>query len=393
MVIEADNQLLEAAQALGPTISKYGEATERDRRPPKPVIDALARAGLYRMFTPRSLGGLEVDPITFARVIEEISGFDSAAGWSLMTGNSADWWCSRLPDAGAEEVYDKNPSAIIAAAFHPPVPAVEVNGGYRLNGQRPLASNIHEAQWILLTGLIMDGDQPKLADGYPQVIAAVLRAQEAEIVDTWHTLGMRGTDSNDVSVKNVFVPKSRTFPLAPEFQPGRHYQGPLYRLPAMGEVAVVMAPVLLAMARGSITELRSLAEKKTAFGFTKPLRDRAVVQVKLARAEAVLRSARLLLYDTLATAWERVKAGELASLEQRADLLLAAAYSVSASAEVVDLMFSVAGTSAIYTRSRLERYFRDVNTLKHHGFASEGRFETVGQVYLGVTPEFGFVGF
>ncbi|MGH2560269.1 MAG: acyl-CoA dehydrogenase family protein [Thermomicrobiales bacterium] len=393
MKTTVDNDLIEAARAIGPLIRDHADEAERERRPPRAVFDALADAGFLRMLTPRSLGGLEIDPITFARIMEEVSGFDSAAGWVLQIGNSADWWCCRMPTEGTEEIYAGNPNALIAAAFHPPMQATEVPGGYRVTGRGPLASNIHDADWLMVTALIMDGDQPRMTGGAPEVIALVCRAGEAEIIDTWYALGMRGTDSNDVALADVFVPTSRTFPLVPEFEPGAHYRGSLYRFPAMGEVGVVLAPVALAVARSAITELIALAQRKTPFGSAKPLRERTQAQTRIAMAEATLRSARCLFFDTLSEAWERTLAGEPASLEQRADLLLAATHAVSSAAKTVELVYATAGTSAIYTRSRIERHFRDAQVLKQHGFLSESRYETVGQVYLGVPPEYGFVAF
>ena len=95
----------------------------------------------------------------------------------------------------------------------------------------------------------------------------------------------------------------------------------------------------------------------------------------------------------LDTTWQRALAGESATLEQRADLMLACAHAVRTSAHVADVMHRMGGTSGIYERSRLERHFRDAHTVRHHGFVSEARLETVGQVYLGVAPEFGFVAF
>jgi alkylation response protein AidB-like acyl-CoA dehydrogenase len=103
--------------------------------------------------------------------------------------------------------------------------------------------------------------------------------------------------------------------------------------------------------------------------------------------------ARLLFYDTLSAAWQLAVAGEVATLEQRADLMLASTHAVRTASQVADLIHRVAGTSGIYARSRLERHFRDAQTIRHHGFLSESRLETVGQVYLGVDPEFLFVAF
>lgn len=386
-------QLLVTARQLGPMIRAHSDAAERDRRVPKPVLDALTAAGLQRMLTPRSLGGLEVDPVTCARVVEEVASFDSAAGWALQSPNLGAWWASRLPDRGTEEIYSSNPSVMMAAAFHPPQQATEVPGGYRVTGRAPLASNIHDCEWVLFSAFIMDGGQPRMTELGPAMIAVIMPTSEVQILDTWYTLGMRGTDSNDVAFNDVFVPTHRSYFLAPEFEAGRHFQGPLYRYPAVASVGLFSAAVLLATARGAITELRDLAERKTPFGSMKTLRDRATVQTTLADAEAILRSARALFYDTLAEAWTRTTASEPNTLEDKADLLLAGVHAVRSSAQVTDLMHRLAGTTGIYTKSRLDRHFRDAHTLRQHGFVSESKLETVGQIYVGLPPDFPLVAF
>ena len=160
------------------------------------------------------------------------AGFDSAAGWALQAGVTGAWWNARLPEAGAAEVYANGPDALIAASFHPPHRAVEAPGGYRFTGRGPLASTIHDAQWLMMTALVFDGDVPRTANGAPEVVGLLLRARDAQVIDTWQSLGMLGTDSNDVAATDAFVPASRAFHVAPDFEPGPHFLGPLYRLPA-----------------------------------------------------------------------------------------------------------------------------------------------------------------
>ena len=383
--------LLATARALGPLIREHANMAEQRRRLAPEVIAGLRQSGLFRLLLPRSLGGLEVDPVTCSMVVEEIAGFDSCAGWALQAGNSGAWWSARLPTEGVMEIYGDDPSAAMSAAFHPPQQAVETAGGYRVTGRGPLASNIHDAEWIFLTALVMEGDRPRMVDEAPVVIALVLRTSEVKIVDTWYSLGMRGTDSNDVVLDSVFVPKTRTFPFTPEFEPSAHHRGPLYRLPGIAGGSFLIAPVPLAVARRAILELKAVAEKKTALGFNRPLRDRNAVQASLARGEAMLRAARLLYYTTLETAWARAVRGEQFTLEQKADLLLAATHAATTSGKVTDMMHRLAGTTGIYARSPLERHFRDAETLRQHGILCENRFETVGQVYLGVQPEFPLV--
>jgi indole-3-acetate monooxygenase len=394
MQIRADTTLIEAAQRIAPVIREHNEEAERERRLSPPVLAALHEAGLLRMCTPRSLGGLEVDPITRAVVIEEISGYDSAAGWTL--ANPLEWayLCARLPDEGAEEIYGRGANVVIAAQFGRPMQAAPTQGGYRITGRAPFVSNCHDANWIATSAMVMASDQTRPGgEGEPELVMVYLPRENCQVIETLYVMGMRGTGSNDVTVTDVFVPATRTFPIVPEFTPRSHYQGPLYRFPIIGTVASNLPPLLLAVARRAIDEVAALAQDKVPVARSTPLRERPLAQAKLAQAEGVLRAGRPLLYDTLSEAWQAALARETFSLRQKADLLLAMTHAVNSAVAAVELVYSVAGTSGIYTRNPLERYFRDVQVLRHHAFGAETRYETVGQVYLGLPPDFPFVAF
>ena len=137
MQINADRTLIEAARHIAPVIREHNEEAERERRLSRPVLDALYETGLLRMFTPRSLGGLEVAPITRALVTEEIAGHDTAAGWTLF--NPLDWahLCARLPDEGAEEIDSDGANILIAAQFGRPLTQSRPRTGIAFQGERP----------------------------------------------------------------------------------------------------------------------------------------------------------------------------------------------------------------------------------------------------------------
>jgi alkylation response protein AidB-like acyl-CoA dehydrogenase len=380
MAFDADTSLIDAARSIGPIIREHNAEAERQRRLSGAVLKALYEAGLLGMFTPRSLGGLEVNPITRARVVEEISGHDTAAGWTLE--NPLDWayFCARLPDEGAEEIYGRGADILIAAQYGRPLSATSTEGGYRISGRAPFLSNCYDADWIASTALV-DGDRKS-------EVMVYFPREDCEIIDTWDAMGMRGTGSHDISVTDVYVPKSRTFPLVPEFETGSHYKGPLYRFPVAGIAATGIPPVMLGAARKAIDQVTELALTKAPVASSGLLKERSSAQAKLARAEAVLRSGRSFLYDTLREAWRISVDGGSHSMKQRADLVLAMTHAMSSAVEAVELACSIAGTTAIRAGSPFERHFRDAQTLKHHAFAAESRYETVGKVYLGIPHDF-----
>jgi len=261
-----------------------------------------------------------------------------------------------------------------------------MDGGFSVTGRAPFVSNCQDADWIAVTAAVTNGGESPGGD--PEVVMVYFPQGECEIIDNWDVLGMRGTGSNDISAADVFVPTARTFPFVPEFNAGKHYQSPLYQFSLIGVTASSIPPVLLAVARNAIDAVSALAQGKTPVTSPTLLRDRASTQTKLAQAEAILRSSRLLFYDPLDQAWQATLAGQDHSLEQRADIMLAMAHASASAVQAVDLVYSVAGTSGIRTGNTLERCFRDIQVLRHHVFTSEARYGTAGQVYLGLEPDF-----
>lgn len=380
--------LLKNAVLLGPVISQGIDEEENNGRLSATVVNALKEAGFYKLYLPKSLGGMEADPLTVAKVIEEIASHNTAAGWSLMVANSTLPILGRIPEKGIEEIFGSNPDAFIAGTVHPPMMATPVEGGYRINGRNPLVSNVHEAQWIMVLALVMEGGQPKMSNGHPEILAVYMKAEECKIIDTWQVIGMHATDSNDIEANDVFVPDHRVGSIMDEFKPGRHFTKPLYYFPpAGGNIACLLAPVTLAVASNAIYELKMIAAKKTPLGSMVPIRERGVIQRKLGMAEALVQSSRTYLHDRISKCWERIVAGESISLEEKAGLALAAAHTNQSCVQAVELMYTAAGSSGIYKKNKLAHYLSDAQVLRQHGFMNESRYETAGQVLFGLPPD------
>ena len=386
--------LLDRVKEMAPTLCRYTEEAEKARRLSRPVVDAMLKAGLYSMARPKAFGGLELDPVTMFRVVEEVARHDSAAGWTLQLSLAVDSSLAWLPDEGAAEILDGHPEVIFGTSFTPTGGrAIPVEGGYRLTGQWPFVSGAHDCRWFLFLPRLMDGDQPRLnTRGVPMQLWAFLPADEASILDTWHTLGMRGTGSHDVAVSDLFVPERHTAPLVPLEQPGQAYQGPLYRLTIWPSVAL-LAPPALGVARAAIDDLLELARAKTPSYMGATLRARQVVQRQVAEAEATLGAGRAYLYETFQENWDAAVQGAEITLERKLTMQLATTHANLAAAKVVDLVHAAAGTSAIRNEYRFQRYFRDAHTMTQHAFSSANRYESVGALMLGVESDWPFFAF
>jgi alkylation response protein AidB-like acyl-CoA dehydrogenase len=164
--------LLDQVKAMAPTLRSHAAEAETARRLSRPVADAMRQTGLYRMARSTAFGGLELDPVSMFRVVEEVARHDSAAGWTLQLSLAVESSLAWLPDAGAAEILEGHPEVIFGTSFTPTSgQALPVAGGYRLTGQWPFVSGAHDARWFLFQPRLMDGDQPRLnAQGAPMQI-------------------------------------------------------------------------------------------------------------------------------------------------------------------------------------------------------------------------------
>jgi alkylation response protein AidB-like acyl-CoA dehydrogenase len=390
-IVTADELLADVAD-LESLLQEERPRAERDRRLSDRVTDECRRRGIFRMYRPRERGGLGFDPVSGFRVVEALSRVDSAVGWNVAIANSIELFGAYLDDDATGEIF--GPADTVAAGgLFPPRKAVPVDGGYRVSGKTQFNSNCHAANWLLVEAEIYDGDEKRLdADGNPEGLFMFVPTADAEIVDNWDTLGMRGTGSHDVDLQEVFVPVNRTAPLLPLEKASPAYAGPLHRLGIWPGVAINGVPAL-GIAQAAIDEFVDLAVNKIPAYTTKTLRDRNVVQLRFAKAEAEVRAARAYLHDTFDRMWEIARSGQYLTIEQRADCQQATTHAIGACAKAVDLIHSIVSSAAIRNDKPFERHFRDMHVITQHAFVCEGRFEAIGQVRLGLDPDWPFLYF
>src|SRR5262245_17906666 len=231
------DEVLGRVAELEPMIRAAAAEAERERRLSAHVAEALREAGCYHLLRPLRLGGLELDPVSAFRVLEELSRIDSAAGWNVAQSNNAEPFGAWLPDETATEVFG-SARTVLAGGFFPPRRAIPVVGGYRLSGRCTFNSNCHAATWILgLANVYDDGVARVDEHGAPVMLMTLFPREKAEIIDNWDTLGMRGTGSHDVSVDDLFVPAKYAVTFKPLEQPNAAYSGPWHRMTIWPAVA------------------------------------------------------------------------------------------------------------------------------------------------------------
>lgn len=374
--------LLDVVRDVGAQIWAFRDEIEHDRRLPPALVNTLVRADLFKLLVPYALGGLEVDILTALRVFEQLAMVDGSAGWSVMIGNSGLFTAWLELEAG-REIIDTEPGGPMGGVLAPAGRAIGVQGGYRVTGRWPFASGCEYSTWLLGGCQVYDGDRARIGPtGEPELRLLFFPRADCEILDTWSVGGLRGTGSHDFQVHDVFVPQRRSFSSADK----PVQTGPLYRVPLLALLASMLPAVTLGIARGAIEAVAELATSKIPAASRSLLRDHAMVQVQVAQAEAIVRSGRAFLFETVSDAWAEVVAERPISLQQHALLRLAATHAAMCATQAVDLMYQAGGGSSVYTSSRLERAFRDVHVATQHLAIATTVYEPVGRVLLGLDP-------
>ncbi len=383
--------LLRSIGALEPLIREHADEAERNGRLSETVVAALAEAGVFRMFIPRSLGGLEVPPQTLYRVSEEVARIDGSTGWCVCLLGVGGSFGKYLCDEAAEKIFTA-PQVITGGTIYPPGKAVVQDGGYIISGRWPYASGCHHCDWLAAACHVFENGERRLAGEVPELRWFYVPRTDVTIhEDSWQVSGFCGTGSNTYSLDKVFVPEAYSFLVGSQPPQSKHFQGPLYRYyPWISAFAFPMAAVALGIAQGAIDAVVTLAESKKPAGQKQTLRDRPGFHFQLADAVALVESARAWLYASIDHAWEVATTKREASLEERGRLVLAAANATRSAARATDLAYTAAGGTANYLSSPLQRSLRDIHALIQHVATSPQQFEAGGRMLLGIEPSYAF---
>jgi alkylation response protein AidB-like acyl-CoA dehydrogenase len=341
---------------------------DHDRRLPDELVVLLRDSGLLRAGAPVEVGGLELPPGVALRCAEAVARGDASAGWCVSIAITSSLLISYLPTPSRDALFGDG-HGVAAGVWAPRGTGRSVDDGVVVSGRWPFCSGISHAD-VMFAGCLVDDQR------VPSVVA--LRKEDLEVLDTWHTLGLRGTGSHDTVADNAFVPADRVFSLFD----GPILDRPLYRFPVFGFFALSIAAAALGNARAAIDDLIELARIKKGLGSSRSLAERPATQAAVARAESALSAARALYYESIEAGWQASQDSEPVSVGVRNRLRLAATHAVRSSADVVRDMFDLAGGSAIYDGAPLQRRFRDAYTATAHFQVNEASRELPGRVLL-----------
>ena len=374
-----------ALEEVGRRAARRALEIEQGRHLPGDLVRDLVATGVFRRWVPKRYGGSEHTLIEVMRDIESMTYHDGSTGWCVMIGSTSSLLSGFLDPYWAQEIYG-NPVTVVGGYAMPQGTArPQPGGGLLVSGRWPWGSGTDHCNWIGGGVMVVDdaGQPAPRADGLrtPYVF---FERKDVEIVDIWHTSGLRGTASNDYQVTEVFVPEGRWG----EFLRATPVcDGPLYRLPFTAVLALGTACVGLGLARRALDEFVALAATKKPALSSRTLAERSAVQAEVATTEAELGAAGSYLRELAGQAWDQAVRGDEPTAEQRRRMRLASIHAMQQSAVAVDRCYHAAGGSAIWDDSALQRCFRDVHVATQHGMVAPRTLEPLGRMRLGLPTD------
>jgi indole-3-acetate monooxygenase len=364
------------------TAARHHAADGEERRALAPeTVTAARESGLFCMALPSAFGGLELPPPVIVDVLERLAHADGAAGWCGFIGNATSF-CGWLEPTIARKFLGAAPNVAAASVFAPTGRAVPAGDHFVVDGRWSFASGCTHSELFQVGVLVMGDRGPRQrSDGSPDWRFAYVSAADVEIIDTWDTLGLRGTGSHDIAVHGANVPEEL---LAMPLFDAPKCDDALFRFGFFGILPIFMGPFPIGLARRALDELEAFLPTKAAMPGRPAIGADPQVHYELGRARASLSAARAYLDDAVGAAWDTISGGAALSDDERDALGVAMQHAMTTALDVVQMAYRFAGSGAVYRGNVIQRCFRDLHTAdKHLAFSLEG-YRGAGRHALGL---------
>lgn len=386
---DAYSEMLERAHALVPKLRERAAKTEEMRCLPPETERELHESGLFRILQPKRVGGSELDYVALVDFADVVALADASVAWNLANLASHHWMLGMFDVRAQDLIWKDNVDALIASSFvFPAGRATKVAGGYTLSGRWPFSSGVDSSAWNMLAGIVSSDDD---ADGVEYRIF-LLRQSDYKILDTWSSTGLKGTGSNDVEAKDVFVPDYMTLAVkdvAGGVTPGSAVNpGALYTLPVFSLFPFVLSGAGLGNAQACLDDYVGIAKHRASTYNRAKLGDLQTTQIKVAEASAKIDAARLIMRRTSIEAMSDARRGAVPDLLEKTRYRRDGAYAVNLCTEAVSTLFSASGARGLYTTGALQRQFRDAHAINAHiAFSFDAAGTNYGRVALDLPSE------
>lgn len=354
-------------EAAMPILAEESLASDSLGKLTPKTYEILRDSGIIRIFQPKKYGGLEGDPVEFARLIMDLAANAPSAGWVCGVVGLHSFEFAQTDPRLQEEVWGKDVDTWTASPYAMLGKAVPVEGGWRLTGRWPFSSGTDNCDWAVV-GVMTEAEAGSGEFTVPHHF--IMPRSDYQIhQDSWDTMGLRGTGSKDIEAKDVFVPDYRVLNVqklnARDYHRANQPESRLYEVPFDYLFPGVISASTIGIAEGVVRRYQEYAAERVNRGGIKSI-DNPYQMAALGSALADIEASRLQLLDGLQKAYDIAMAGGTVPNALQHEARRNQVRAVRRAADAARAVFDTVGGNVARTSSPIQRFYRDVSVAMCH---------------------------
>ncbi|HEY0540241.1 MAG TPA: acyl-CoA dehydrogenase family protein [Actinoallomurus sp.] len=381
-VLDTVMESAERIAALGPVSEELGRLDDQ-------AAKVMREAGVIRMLQPKTHGGLEVHPREFAETIMKIASLDGSTGWVAGVVGVHPWELAMADPRVQEEVWGEDPDTWLASPYAPMGVLRPVDGGYVFNGHWQFSSGTDHCDWIFLGGMLGDADG-KMAMPPTQFHVILPRSAYEIVEDSWDVVGLKGSGSKDIIVRDAFIPDYRALPFA-NVSDGSAARdaglaNPLYHVPFSQAFPLGITAAVIGTAEGALAHHLAYQKGRTQITGTK-IKDDPYSLYAVSEAAAEISASRTALIENVCRFYDQAEAGGRSTLEERAAGRRIQVQAAWRAVRAVDEIVARSGGNGMRMSNPIQRFWRDAHMGLVHAIHVPGPvFHASALTNLGIEP-------
>ena len=359
--IPTEAEIVARAEAMIPWLREKADAVEKARMVPESTIQAFQDAGFFRILQPRRWGGYEMSPNVLNRVLMELARGCPSSAWNVMVLGVHPFEVGLLDPRCGDELWGEDSTRLVSSSYAPFGTVTAVEGGYRLNGEWLTSSGCdHAAGGAFLGGRLVENGEPVFRSFWVQ-------REDFDIVDDWFVVGLAGTGSKKLVVKDAFVPVYRSHIIAAYGEESHGHVDNLYKMPFFYVFYAAVSSVIVGMAQGMVDlyvdHMKPRQNLNQAIGAA--VND-PFIKGRLGEAEAkILGAATRILHNT-DEAWAYAARGQLVPLDVRVRHFATNQFTGGECFEAAHMIFKKTSTRGVWLNNPMQRQLRDILVGANH---------------------------
>ncbi len=360
-------------------IAAFGPANEAEGKLTDGAAKVLRDVGIMKMLAPKTYGGYESHPVEWAEAVMALGALDGATGWLGGIVGVHPWEVAMSDPRVQEEIWGQDHEVWIGSPYAPMGVVKAVEGGYTFSGHWQFSSGTDHCQWLYLGALVAGEDGiPTMPPNMVHVL--IPRSDYTILQDSWDVVGLKGTGSKDVVVKNAFVPDYRVL-FFDKLASGKAAKeagltNPLYHVPFSGMFPLGITSAVIGIAEGALAHHLAYQRGRVQVTGTK-IKDDPYVLNAIGEASAEIHAARTVLIDNIQRLYDGVAAGREFSFPERADSRRNQVSSAWRAVRAVDEIVARSGGNGLRMDNPLQRFWRDAHMGLAHAIHVPGSINHV----------------